>query len=213
MYVHCSIEMARRTKEEAQETREHLLDAAEALFQRDGVSATSLNDIACAAGLTRGAVYWHFRDKADLFHAMLERAYAPIHAEHDVTLEAVDHPEPLALLRRHVDAVLRAIAGDPRLCRIVDITENKVEYVNDLLPALRQRADVRRGYIEQLSGALARAQALGQVPRETPAPTLALGLFALIDGLVRHWVLEPGAFDLVATGRVAVDRYLRGLPG
>jgi TetR/AcrR family acrAB operon transcriptional repressor len=212
MYVRCSIEMARRTKEEAQETRERLLDTAEALFQRDGVSATSLNDIACAAGLTRGAVYWHFRDKADLFHAMLERAYGPLHAGHDVAFEP-GHADPLELLRRHVDAVLRAIAGDTRLCRIVDITENKVEYVNDLLPAMRHRADVRRGYVEQLSQVVARAQALGQVPREAPSQALALGLFAMIDGLVRHWVLEPGAFDLVATGRVAVDRYLRGLAG
>ncbi len=205
--------MPRRTKEEAQETRERLLDAAELLFQRDGVSATSLNDIAREAGVTRGAVYWHFRDKADLFDAMLERAYGPIHAEHDITLEAPDHPQPLALLRRHVDAVLRAIAGDARLCRIVDITENKVEYVNELLPAMRQRADVRRGYIEQLALTLARAQALGHVPRDLAVPAAALGLFALIDGLVRHWVLDPEAFDLLTTGRLSVDRYLQGLAG
>lgn len=211
MYVRCNNAMPRRTKEEAQETREHLLDAAEALFQRDGVSATSLNDIACAAGLTRGAVYWHFRDKADLFDAMLERAYGPLHEQHDIALEAADHGAPLDLLRRHVTAVLRAIAGDERLCRIVDITENKVEYVNDLLPAMRHRTDVRGGYIAQLTHALARAQALGHAQRDVPPGALALGLFALIDGLVRHWVLQPSAFDLVDTGRIAVDRYLRGV--
>jgi TetR/AcrR family acrAB operon transcriptional repressor len=56
--------MVRRTKTEALETRNSLLDAAEHLFQARGVSRTSLNDIANEAGTTRGAIYWHFKDKA-----------------------------------------------------------------------------------------------------------------------------------------------------
>jgi TetR/AcrR family acrAB operon transcriptional repressor len=52
--------MARKTKEEAQETRNAILDAAELVFQEHGVSHTSLAEIAAAAGVTRGAVYWHF---------------------------------------------------------------------------------------------------------------------------------------------------------
>ena len=58
--------MVRRTKADAEATRLSLLDAAEQLFQARGVSRTSLNDIATAAGTTRGAIYWHFKDKADL---------------------------------------------------------------------------------------------------------------------------------------------------
>ena len=68
--------MARRTKAEAQATRNALIDAAERLFDSQGVSRTSLQDIAQAAGATRGAIYWHFKDKADLFNAMMERATA-----------------------------------------------------------------------------------------------------------------------------------------
>src|SRR5450631_2531195 len=70
--------MARRTKEEAQATRSHILDTAELVFERHGVSGTSLHEIAKAAGLTRGAIYWHFQDKADLFNAMMERATMPL---------------------------------------------------------------------------------------------------------------------------------------
>ena len=70
--------MARRTKEDAAETRSRLLDAAELLFHEKGVSRTSLNDIALAAGATRGAIYWHFQDKADLFNAMMERVTLPL---------------------------------------------------------------------------------------------------------------------------------------
>ena len=72
--------MARKTKLEALETRERLLDAGETVFRHRGVTRTSLAEIAAAAGVTRGAVYWHFKDKAALFHAMCDRATLPLDA-------------------------------------------------------------------------------------------------------------------------------------
>ncbi len=64
--------MARKTKQEAQETRQHILDVALRLFSQQGVSSTSLGEIAKAAGVTRGAIYWHFKDKSDLFSEIWE---------------------------------------------------------------------------------------------------------------------------------------------
>ena len=69
--------MARRTKAEAEETRQRILDAAERLFFVDGVSRTSLELIANAAGVTRGAIYWHFKNKVELFEALHERVKLP----------------------------------------------------------------------------------------------------------------------------------------
>src|SRR5256885_1645441 len=66
--------LARRTKEDAFATRNSLLDAAEQVFYEQGVARASLNEIAQRAGATRGAVYWHFKDKLDLFYAMLDRS-------------------------------------------------------------------------------------------------------------------------------------------
>ena len=70
--------MARRTKEDVLATRTALLDAAERVFLQRGVSRTSLADIAQAAGVTRGALYWHFKDKAALFGAMMDRVALPL---------------------------------------------------------------------------------------------------------------------------------------
>ncbi|MGN1056456.1 MAG: TetR family transcriptional regulator, partial [Comamonas sp.] len=69
--------MARRTKEDAEMTRNQLLDAAQAVFFSKGVAGASLADIAQAASLTRGAIYWHFKDKADLFDALMKRTTLP----------------------------------------------------------------------------------------------------------------------------------------
>lgn len=49
--------MARKTKQQAEETRQEILDAAIKTFSERGVSATSLADIAKSAGVTRGAIY------------------------------------------------------------------------------------------------------------------------------------------------------------
>ena len=70
--------MARRTKEDAQVTRNRILDTAVAVFNHKGVAHTSLNDIAKEAGVTRGAIYWHFENKVAMFDAMIERLICPL---------------------------------------------------------------------------------------------------------------------------------------
>src|SRR5690606_1136788 len=77
--LHAKIDhlMARRPKADAEPTRCRLLDAAERLFHDQGVARTSLDDIARAAHVTRGAIYWHFRDKHHLFDAMQARVVLP----------------------------------------------------------------------------------------------------------------------------------------
>ena len=65
----------RRTKAQAQETRERLMQAALDVFHQRGVARASLHEIAQAAGVTRGALYWHFKNKEDLFDALFARIF------------------------------------------------------------------------------------------------------------------------------------------
>ena len=129
--------MVRRTKQEAQQTRNALLDAAEAVFDARGVSGASLQEVAETAGVTRGAVYWHFRDKADLFNAMMDRAILPFE-RHWLVAGADDAADPLQRLRDLLFDILRQTAGDARLQRVLAISTQKVEYVGEL-DAIRQR--------------------------------------------------------------------------
>ena len=64
----------RRTQRERSEaTTSELLEAARELFAQDGYAATSLDAIAAAAGVTKGAVYHHFAGKREIFRAVFER--------------------------------------------------------------------------------------------------------------------------------------------
>src|ERR1700761_7158596 len=112
--------MVRRTKEEAQETRHRLLDAAEVLFQAQGVSQTSLQQIADRAGATRGAIYWHFKDKAALFNAMMERVKLPMEAA-VAQAASGEHDDSLADVEAQMTEALRIMTTDPQVRTVFEI--------------------------------------------------------------------------------------------
>src|SRR6476646_831039 len=107
--------MVRRSKEDALATRSALLDAAEHVFLAQGVAGTSLNDIALAAGTTRGAIYWHFKDKADLFNAMMARVTLPLESAFE---QSAGDADPLAGMRECMLRALRHTAGDEQTRRV-----------------------------------------------------------------------------------------------
>ena len=120
--------MARRTKAEAEETRQKILDAAERLFFVDGVSRTSLELIANAAGVTRGAIYWHFKNKVELFEALHERVKLP--AEDIVERAMADgHPDPLGLIEQAMVESFVALTEDEQRQRVFTILT--CIYLND----------------------------------------------------------------------------------
>ena len=206
--------MVRRTKADALVTRNSLLDAAEHLFAERGVSRTSLHDIAVAAGTTRGAIYWHFKDKAALFNAMMERVTLPL----EDTLACAGQPSaddaPTAPLERMRLAFLNALyktVHDAQTRRVFDIATHKVEYVEEMLDVRDRHLKARDDCVAMTRVGLLQAARLGEVKLPMPAITAAHGLHALIDGLIQNWLLAPEVFDLEAAGRQALDAYLAGL--
>ena len=201
--------MARRTKEDALATRDSILDAAELLFIDQGVSKTTLQHIATAAGVTRGAVYWHFLDKAALFNALMERAKMPLE-EAMRTLDMLDAVDPLHDLHEYAVCVFRLTMNDPRARRVFEIATLKMEMVGEL-NAVRVR---RKQHLDEWTGrAVSRvqiAQRRGQVREGVDPDTVALGLWVLVEGLIRNWLMEP-QFDLVEVGARIIDTHLAAL--
>lgn len=202
--------MARRTKEDALATRHSLLDAAELLFQAHGVSHTSLHDIARQAGTSRGAIYWHFKDKADLFNAMMERATLPLEEAFDEPGLA-DDTDPLTQLRLGMHAALARIATDPQTRRVLEVATQKVEYVDELQAVRARHLAVRRDFLTRVELAFTAAAHRQSVTLAAPVASCAEGLHAIIDGLIQSWLLDNASFDLVAVGQDVMDIYIAGL--
>ncbi len=187
-----------------------ILDAAERVFERRGVSRTSLQEIAEAAGLTRGAIYWHFADKAALFNAMMERVTLPL----EETVAGSGDPglaDPVAYARQIFIGALAKTAGDLQVRRVFEIATHKVEYVDELLAVRDRRLEVRNQCLAHVESGFIAAMERGQISLRIPARAVAIGLHALIDGLIQNWMLDPHRFDLVEVGTLTLDAYLAGL--
>lgn len=202
--------MARCTKEEALATRDRLLDAAELVFSEKGVSRTSLNDIAEAAGVSRGAIYWHFKNKADLFNAMMDRTTLPM----EDSLQQIGFDagqDPLAELQLAIQNAMRKIATDERTRRVFEVATLKVEYVDELMAVKARHLQCYVDGVSQMQRNLEEAAARRQKPLQKPAEAAAQGLHALVIGLIHTWLLAPTSFELVAVADMAVATYLAGL--
>ena len=202
--------MVRRTKEEALATRHSILDAAERVFLQQGVSRTSLHDIAQAAGVTRGAIYWHFQDKADVFNAMMERVTMPMEEAAARTDDpAVD--DPLAYARESFTEVLRKVVNDPQTRRVFEVAMHKVEYVEETAAVRDRHLSARNECLSHFERGMKIAMERGLVSRRIPARAAALGLVSLFDGLLQNWMLDPNDFDLLRVGQQTLDAYLAGI--
>jgi TetR/AcrR family transcriptional regulator, acrAB operon repressor len=202
--------MARRTKEEAQETRASILDAAERVFYDKGVARASLEDIAAAAKVTRGAIYWHFKDKGELFDAMMQRVVLPV----EEMLERADcclKANPLELLRHATVDVLLRTAKDERMQRVFEIAYHKCEYVGDTKGVRERHVASQQDCLKTIEAGFKACIACGQLPDTVNARVAAVGALSFVSGLIANWVLDPKSFSLERHAVSLVDIYFRGL--
>jgi TetR/AcrR family acrAB operon transcriptional repressor len=202
--------MARRTKEAAQATRSRILDTAERVFHKKGVSHTSLDDIAVAAKVTRGAIYWHFRNKADLFDAMMLRVSLPME---EMTARASNSEisDPLDYVRNCALTVLKRLTSDLRCQRVFEICCHKMEYTNEMAPVRARHIECRSQCLTHIEHGLRNAKKKGLLAASVNPHLAAVGLHALVDGLIMNWVLDPKYLPLAKVAGPLVDGYIDGL--
>lgn len=202
--------MARRTKADALATRENILDCAECLFVRKGVSHTTLQNIALEAGVTRGAIYWHFEDKLAVFDAMLLRAKMPL--ESAMQMLDMQHPDdPLGNLRDYAMLVFKLMKNDPKACRVFEIATLKIEYVDEMTAVRERRAEMADRWMSRAESRIRFAIQHGQARSTVNPRAAALGLWAIMDGLLRAWMIAPDSFSLIEMGEEIVETHLAAL--
>ena len=203
--------MVRRTKQEAHETRNRILDAAEAVFHDRGVAHASLEDVAAAAKVTRGAIYWHFKDKAELFDAMMQRVVLPSEAMEESSGCPAGGATSLAMLRDAAVGVLMRTATDERTRRIFEIAYHKCEYVGDAI-GVRERHIASQGEcLRTIEAGFRACVARGELPSSVDPKVAAIGAMSLVSGLIANWVLAPRSFSLEKHAETLVDIYFNGL--
>lgn len=188
----------RRTKAESEETRQHILSTARREFAAHGLARTTLKDIAKAAGVSRGAVYWHFANKRQLFREMREQVSLPLF---DVIEVADTEGDPINDVERYLRGLVRRVATDVQTRRTLDILSLRCEYVDDLRPELRLHVRRCRELTRKFADLYAQALRAGSLRRDVTPEVAALGTTVLVVGLLRMWLMDGGR----ASGTAELD--------
>ena len=133
--------MVRNTKENAELTRLKIIEAARQSFLTRGVSRTSMEQIAAEAGVTRGAIYWHFANKKEIFTAMREQVFLPLIDRMDENLQLENIDDPLEQLIQFLNGTIETLNESLETRQTYEILMIKCEYVDDLVEVLDQMLD------------------------------------------------------------------------
>lgn len=195
--------MVRKTREEALKTRHQLLDAAEKVFYEQGFAKTSLEDVAKAASMTRGAIYWHFNNKFDLFTDMVERVRLPV--ENLAEGASCECQDPLAHLREIIVRLLRETATNARRRRVLTIVFHRSELFGDSGKLETRHRMALLDCSRRIEQALLNAVDHGQLPQDIDTHRAALALHAYISGIISNWLFFPQGFDLATDAELYAD--------
>jgi len=199
----------RRTKEEAAITREQLLKKALAVFSKKGYPATTLQDIAREAEVTRGAIYWHFGSKAELYNTLI-REYSD-RGGAIMQQAAAEGGTLLDILRRVFVRQLQAVEEDPALRALMELQLFKTGLVPELEEGRQQQAEASVGLIEMLTGIMGQGIQVGLLRSDVEPKEMARTYLAFQNGLIHLWLTTPNQFSLKASVDSFADILMAGL--
>jgi TetR/AcrR family acrAB operon transcriptional repressor len=184
----------RRTKEEAAATRRKLLKKALVIFGNKGYVGATLSDIAQEAGVTRGAIYWHFGGKADLYNTLVDE-YAG--RANTIMQQAVSEGGTLPeILERVLVRQLQAIEDDGELRAMMELALFKTERVPELEEGRKTQIASGLALIDMLSGILAQGAKQGLLRGDVDPKIMAQAYLAFQNGLIQLWLTSPSQFSL-----------------
>ncbi len=176
--------MVRKTKEEAEKTRKDIIDAARRTFHACGVTRSSLDKSAQAAGVTRGAVYWHFQNKAEIFFAMREDVFAPLIARTDTLLFSSDFADPLDAIEASLREFFRVLDDSQLVREVFEIMIARCEYVDEFARVQEEVSRPGRYFLAKIEDVYRLAQTTGTLRAGIDPQVAARDTWAFTSGLL-----------------------------
>ncbi|MBQ0745905.1 MAG: TetR family transcriptional regulator [Marinobacter sp.] len=184
----------RRTKEDAEKTRQTVLEAALKLFSRDGYSLTTLSRIAKEAGCSRGPIYWHFENKDDLYEAVLSYSQEPLEALVAECVEMLD--TPVEAMDRFIEQWLWLLATNRQYRQSFEILLNKTELTDAMTRTLKRERALTKSIIGLFQTLVERAIEERLITTQEDPKDLGLLSYTYLMGITQTWLFSPKLFSL-----------------
>jgi AcrR family transcriptional regulator len=184
---------------------EQILVAAASLFAEQGPNGVSMDDIATEVGISRSSIFWHFKSKAGLLQAVVERiaedAYGTIMGSTDglVGLEAFEAAVEQRITLAH---------GDRKLLRLVEVLLGEsLTLEPQLAPVF---AAFEADFVRRVAEWFAQARRQGDLPEHVDTQALAVVVTAALGGIIGRGLRAGDSYDFEA-GHRAVLTVVRAL--
>jgi AcrR family transcriptional regulator len=199
----------KRTKEEAEKTRESLLDAALTVFSARGYAAAGLQEIAEEAGVTRGAIYHHFGSKAELYITLLNETSA---AGGRATEQAIAEGGTFTdVFRRILVYTFALLEDDHRVRDAMELYMFKTGSDPDLAGINQTRKAEAALFTQQIAGFVQQAIDAGEFKTELNPEDVARAFMAYQNGMINLWLTDRDAFSIKAHGESLAAVFMEGL--
>jgi len=182
--------MVRKTKEDAELTRKRIINSARAVFLTRGVSRSTLEHIAAHAEVTRGAVYWHFKNKTDIFHAIRDQVFLPLIDRMDDSLTLASNEDPLTQIENSLCVTFDDLNNNIEMRQTYEIMMIKCEYVDEFSLVLQQILSNCSSITGKIKLAYERAEAQNLLACKHTPLALALDTHLFFGGLLHMWVKD-----------------------
>lgn len=199
----------KRTKEEAAVTRAAVLKAALSVFSAKGYAAATLDDVAKAAKVTRGAIYWHFKSKADLYNTLIEELSA--RGASVVQQAASEGGTFLEVLRRIFVRLCAVIEDDKEARAVMELGLFKTGLAPELQAGRKKQLEAGHAQIEGIADAMRQGIAQGILRNDMDPLDMARAFIAFENGAIQLWLASPKSFSLKESAESFADILIAGL--
>lgn len=201
--------MVRKTKEEADKTRLMILETSLNAFYEQGYSGATVVDIAKKIGLTKGAIYWHFDSKVDLFIGlgkyMFERLETTMHGVYD-------QAETFEELKLTARKVVKLIIKDPQLKKYFTLIFYRMEWRDELLPIKDMFAQQDEQYKQYTQYVFDKQQKQGHIHSDLSAETVTYLWLGFINGFLSRHLKEDNKIEEIETEfNLGADIFINGV--
>ncbi|MBU2980005.1 TetR family transcriptional regulator [Alteromonas sp. C1M14] len=200
----------RRTKEDAELTKQAILNAAVEVFTQRGVAKASLEEIARKAEVTRGAVYWHFKNKLEIFDALHQSLHTPFISRIMEGLEA-EHPNPVGQLQELCTELFLELDHNEHLRKALTLFLLKCDYSCELESCKKNHIKAKKEKMAAFSVYFVKAMEAGHLPANTDPDILTLSVNCYLRGILIEYLEAPDSFNLTEKAPKLIGSFFSNL--
>ncbi|MCP4219257.1 MAG: TetR family transcriptional regulator [bacterium] len=204
----------KKTKEDAALTRNAVLAAATEVFARKGYARTSLVEVAKEAGMTRGAIYWHFSNKHQLLSAVINECDARLEARIDKILDT--EKSPLTRTKKLITEFILIIIGEKefRLMEEIMVFKNSPEV--ELQELYHIHMENIKEYRELIADLIHEGIEAGEFSQRLNVETVVVAMTTFIAGIKTAWLSDiictsPEGFSLEEKAGELAELFIYGI--